>query len=295
MVETVIGIVAGFVLSVGITRYYYRLSVRHRLAVYGLQAFQVMSDLDPVLEMGFSVEFNETPVENLTVMELLIVNEGSHPIRDCVEPLSIQLPDSVRLLGVTIPYINPEGREVSVEAEPKNRLRYPFNLLNPGEYFLTKVVVDGYVHLEELSITIAADNLPPRLKPKPGARVTTRKQAPIVRLITVLGVVLYALVGLYAVSLLSLLRRMRPDPMPAWLHLPLLYPATVVAGITSAVVIISAMGFLAFLISTFLGGTTPPARRFPVPETIRGRDESINIGFGIELWRDLRDHPGKSD
>jgi hypothetical protein len=177
-----------------------------------------MSDLDPEIRKNFTVEFHDTPVKNLTVLELVIANEGTHPIRDCVEPLAVRLPDSVSLLDVTVPYVNPEGRHVSAAVKSKHHFEYLFSILNPREYFLTKIVADGYVDLEESSITIGADNLPPRIKPQFSDRVETTKCTPIGVAIGLGGVALYVFLGLYAISILSLLRRVNKSLFPAWFY-----------------------------------------------------------------------------
>ena len=145
MVETIIGIIAGLIITIVISHYYYyyRLGARHRLAVYILQAFQAMSDMDPDIKKDFTVEFNGTPIRNLTVLELLMANEGTHPIRDYIEPLSIRMPESVNLLNVTVPYVYPEGRYVDAVVKSEHSFEYQFSILNPREYFLTKIVADG--------------------------------------------------------------------------------------------------------------------------------------------------------
>jgi hypothetical protein len=290
--ETIVGIIAGLIVTIVISRYYYRLGSRHRLAIYVLQAFQVMSDLDPEIKKNFTVEFHDMPVKDLTVLELVIANEGTHSIRDCVEPLAATLPDGVSLLDVTVPYVNPEGRHVSAAVKSKQHFEYPFSILNPREYFFTKIVTDGYIDLDELSITIAADNLPPRIKPQFGERVETTKRTPIGVAVGIIGVVVYVFIGLYAVSILSLLRHANKALLPSWLHIPLPYPASMVATMTLILAISSVVLCLAFLLAALFGGTFPPSRRFPLPEALRGGNQPIRAALGLEIWRD---RPGKPD
>jgi hypothetical protein len=204
VVETIIGIVAGLIITIVISRYYYKLSARHRLSVYVLQAFQAMSDVDAEIRKHLTVEFHGSPVKNLAILELLIVNEGTHSIRDYVEPLAVQLPTDVRLLDVTVPYVSPEGRRVSPEAKSDRSFEYRFSILNPREYFLTKIIADGLIDLDTLSITIAADNLPARLKPQINSRVETSKHTLVTLLVNLTGVAIGVFLGLYAVSLSSL-------------------------------------------------------------------------------------------
>ena len=294
MVETIIGVIAGLIITIVISRYYYRLGVRHRLAVYVLQAFQAMSDLDSDIKKDFTVEFNGTPVRDLTVLELLIANEGTHPIRDYVEPLSFQMPDGVHLLNVTVPYVYPEGRHVNAVVKSKHSFEYQFSILNPREYFLTKIVADGYIDRDELLISIGADNLPPRLRLEINDRVETGKRSPVGSLISLAIAAIYVFFGLYLVSVLSLLRHVNRNILPMWLHLPLLYPGSMIAVMTIILTLSVAMLFLGFVFAALLGGAFPPNRRFPLPEALTRKDRPIRIGAGgLKMWREDDDKPGE--
>jgi hypothetical protein len=291
VVETIIGIIAGLMITIVISRYYYRLGARHRLAIYVLQAFQAMSDLDPDIKKYFTVEFNGTPVRNLTVLELLVANSGTHPIRDYIEPLSIQMQDTVNLLNVTVPYVYPEGRHVNAIVKSEHSFEYQFSILNPREYFLTKIVADGYIDRDELLISIAADNLPPRLKPEIGDRIETRRRSPVGSLISIALAAIYVFSGLYLISVLSLLWHVNRSLLPAWLHLPLPYPGSMVTVMTIIFILLDAMLFLGFTLAALFGGAFPSNRRFPLPDALAGKDRPLRVGAGVEIWRE---NDGKS-
>ena len=284
MVETIIGIAAGLIITIIISRYYYRLSVRHRLSVYVLQAFQVMSDVDRDIKKDFTVKFKDTQVKNLTILELLIVNQGTHPIRDCVEPLAIEFPEGTALLDATVPYVNPEGRHVRAEVISDRRFEYHFSILNPREYFLTKIVADGFIDLERLLITIGADNLPPRLMPRIGDRVETERHTKVVLGVNLIGAIVTAFFGLFAVSVLSLVQVF--SGVQLWDNLPSPYPTTMVGTIAFVLLILNAVLCLGFILAILFGGAFPPSHRFPLPESVRGNDQPIRVGLGLFVGKD---------
>ena len=286
VIETIIGIIAGLVITIIISRYYYRLGARRRLSVYVLRSFQAMSDLDPDIKKDFSVEFNGAPVRSLTVLDLLIANEGTHPVRDYVEPLSIQMPDGVNLLNVMIPYVYPEGRHADVIVKSGHSFEYQFSILNPREYFLTKIVADGYIDADELLITITADNLPPRIKPEAGDHIEAGKRSPIGSLAGLAAAAIYAFSGLCLVSMLSLLWHVNRNLLPAWLHLPMPYPASMVAVMTIIYILLDAMLILAAIFAALSGHVFLSNRRFPLPEAVAGKDRPLRVGAGVEIWRE---------
>lgn len=285
MIETIFGIVAGLIVTVVISRYYYHLSAKHRLSLYVLQTFEVISDVDPDVAKDFSIEFCNKPVRNLTVLELLIVNEGTHPVRDCVEPLAVKFPDDVTLLDVKIPYVHPEGRRVLAEVTSGRGFEYNFSILNPREYFLTKIIADGYIDLSRSMITIGADNLPPTLKPQIGWRVETAKHTNTALAINLGGAALSAFVTLFAVSILSLIPHLNRSTLPPWLRLPLPYPVPMVAVIAALLLVAYTGLFVWFVLAMLFGGTFPPPRRFLIPEAIRGDDHLIRAGAGVLFER----------
>jgi hypothetical protein len=286
MIETIVGIIAGLIITVVISRYYYRLSVRHRLSVYVLQAFQVMSDVDADIRKNLKAEFYGSPVENLTILELLFVNEGTHSIRDYVEPLSVQLPAGVKLLDVTVPYVNPNERRVTVRVNPDADFEYNFSILNPREYFLTKIISDGFIDLDELTITIAADNLPARIKPQISDRVETSRHTLAALVFNLAGLAVTAFAALFFVSLLSIVERANKGILPQSLAFPLLYPASMVAVIAVLFIVSNGVLCIGFILSIVFGGRFPPPRRFPLPESVRGRDQPIKAGLGFWLGKD---------
>jgi hypothetical protein len=281
MIETIIGIVVGLIITVAVARYYYRLSVRHRLSAYVLQAFRAMPDVDPDIRKDLTVEFHGAPVRNLTILELLIVNEGTHSIRDCAEPLAVHLPADVTLLDVTVPYVSPEGRRVVPAVKSNHSFEYDFSILNPREYFLTKIIADGPVDLNALSITIAADNLPPRLKAQVNNRIETSKDTLGVLGLNLTAIATAVFFGLYMISLLSLAAHIDKGLFPAWLNPPMPYPISMLAVITVIYVILATVICLGFILAIVFGGTFPPSRRYLLPASVKKYDQPIKAGLGL--------------
>jgi hypothetical protein len=140
-----------------------------------------------------------------------------------------------------------------------------------------------------LSITIAADNLPPRLKPEIPTRLETGKRTPAPYVLNLIMCAVWVFFGLYSTSILSMARHINKGVLPAWLDVPMPYPLSMVTVLTIIFIIVDALICLGFVLATVFGGTFPPTRRFPLPDTVGGGDQPIRGAFGLELGIDRSD------
>lgn len=204
VVTTLIGVVVAILAA----RYYYVRSSKHRLAAYSIPYPGIFYGVDPEVREGLSIQFRGETVKHLSVVEFLIANEGAGPIRDSIEPLTLDVGEEVRIVDVSVTYVQPEGRKVAVNPTSKHEFRCEFALLNPNEYFYVKVIADGPIKRSDVKCTITADNLPPKIKVESASGVnigTDAKQTNLEMLIPaglmIVSAAIFALplVGLYKV------------------------------------------------------------------------------------------------
>lgn len=154
----------GVIGSALVSRHYFRKSFRKELTPY-LQFFSSpLTGIDPSVRRELKVTYQGQIIENLCEVQLLIANTGDKAIRDVVEPLAVSIPDGARLLDAAVMYASPEGRRVELAiSDAKDRVAFLAPLLNSGDFFIAKLLLDGSVQPRQWVFTIAADELPPRL------------------------------------------------------------------------------------------------------------------------------------
>jgi|GEM_PF-4437277 len=159
--SVLIGVAATFVAD----HIYFRRSLRKALTPYVQFSSSPMSRMNAKVRAELDVSFRGQPVCNLYEVQFLIANTGATPIRDIIEPLSILIPDGCTLLDANVVYISPTGRKISLYALPeKNKVNFDIHVLNGGEFFIVKLVINGDPDLSSFVFEIVADGLPPTLE-----------------------------------------------------------------------------------------------------------------------------------
>lgn len=153
----------GVTVAVLAARHYYTRSAKHRLAVYVLPAPPIFENVDPDTRRDLSIQFRGVAVGELSVMEFLVANEGAHPIREPLAPLTFLVDETIRIVDASITYVQPDGREVAAEVKSSTEFVCKFDLLNPDEYFYVKLIADGRLRRSAIKCRITAENLPPNL------------------------------------------------------------------------------------------------------------------------------------
>ena len=169
ILETVLGVVIGAVVTVLVSRYYFRRSISKRLSVYRLLDSFVFDGITPDVRKELQFRFHDRNVNELQQVVFLVANDGERAIRDVIEPLGLAIPREIEVLDASIVYRQPEGlmAEIIVEPNAPNslNLKFTFPLLNKGEFFVVKLLLSGRFRFSSLSIL--CDDLPRTIKTEP--------------------------------------------------------------------------------------------------------------------------------
>ena len=195
---------SGIIATVLVTKYYFRRSLEKSLTPYIQFSSSPLKDIDPAVRKALEVKYQDHAIDNLYEIQFLIANTGFKAIRDVIEPLTLIIPEKCTLLDASVLHVDPQGRTIDLEmSDDKKELRYVFPLLNSGEFFITKLLLNGTPSEEDFSFSIVSDELPPTLAPAPlpyDSIGTSRKrefQFPLLivgLLITVLGLAIVKLI-----------------------------------------------------------------------------------------------------
>ena len=170
------GIIIGAVITYIVSKYFFKKSIKEKSLTPFLQfSSRLFSEIDPELKKELIVNYKNTKVDNITQTQFLIANDGDIPIRDIIEPLKLSIPKKNKIFSVSIIHIEPDGRKIDykiIETETENIIQFSIQLLNAGEYFVVKILVqdslptDEKEELENIKYTfsITADDLQPTLE-----------------------------------------------------------------------------------------------------------------------------------
>ena len=165
------GVILGIATTLFVARYYYKRSIYKRLNIYVHFSTSILDGIDSSTRSDINVSYRGTTIDDLFQLQFFVANEGNRPIRDLLEPLSLRLPDRVRVLDASIIYVNPSGRKISINRDlaenSSNLIIFDIPLLNAGDFFLTKILLKDAINARDLQFNIAVDDLPPIIKPQP--------------------------------------------------------------------------------------------------------------------------------
>jgi hypothetical protein len=162
-----VSLLFGIVGSIVVSRYYFRESFKKSLTPYIQYYSSPFRDIDPEVKKSIAINYVGNPIDNLFEVHFLIANTGDKAIRDVIEPLTLLFPGDCILLDASIAHRHPEGTSVEVKrSEDSKKLSFPFKLLNSGDFFIVKILLDGSPKLQDLAFSIVVDELPPMLKPQ---------------------------------------------------------------------------------------------------------------------------------
>ena len=173
------GIIIGAIITFLVSKYFFRKSIKEKTLKPFIQfESKLFSELDPELKEDLIVKYKNHNVDNIIQAQFLVANSGDIPIRDIIEPLRLTLPKENRIFSVNIVHIEPDGREIKhriVENELNNIIEFKIPLLNGGDFFVFKILVQDKLPEENeqeeknkeksiFNFSITADDLPPKLK-----------------------------------------------------------------------------------------------------------------------------------
>ena len=161
---TIVTTLIGIIVTILVSNVYYKKSFKKSLTPYIQFVSDPLEGIDSEVRRDLKIQYQDHEIENINEIQFLIANTGDKAIRDIIEPLSLRLPTKKQLLDATILYVNPEGRKVETEIiKEKNQVSFLFPLLNSGDFFITKLLVNGKSSQKDFNFTIISDELPPTL------------------------------------------------------------------------------------------------------------------------------------
>jgi hypothetical protein len=216
--STVLGIVIGVVATIIVGHYYFKRTTNKSIAVYLTLNSRIFAGIESSVREQLKFYFHDSEVRDLSQIEFIIANDGERAIRDCIEPLSLQMPVGVEILDASILYRKPEQLIADVEQNISTigvaQLRFRFPLLNQGDFFLVKLLLNGSLKRDDLEFHILADDLPRAIKAKrlPAQSTTTAKPRVEWSGVVVGGILV--LLGLSQAYAMYLLYRASPQFFP---------------------------------------------------------------------------------
>lgn len=170
-------LIIGVIATVWISRYYFKRTTDKSLTPYLQFMSSLFNGVDPSVRESLKIAYKGTPVTELLEVQFLIANTGERPIRDIIAPLTMLVPENCLLLDASMLHVAPEGREVGIQHTPQAVI-FRFPLLNTGEFFITKLLLQGKAKPKDFKFSITVDDLPPLLNaiPMPPELIESEKK-----------------------------------------------------------------------------------------------------------------------
>lgn len=157
-------LIAGVVATVWVSAYYFRRSLTKSLTPYVQFTSKPFQGISADVRKALQVTYAGVPVEDLYEVQFLIANTGDKAIRDLIEPLFLSIPEKSTLLDASVLHAEPSGLKTTLTIPDDRRsISIDFPLLNKGDFFVLKVLLNGAPQLEELRFSILVDELPRQL------------------------------------------------------------------------------------------------------------------------------------
>lgn len=266
-------LIIGVVATVWVSRYYFKRTTDKSLTPYLQFMSSLFNGVDPSVRESLKIDYKGTAVTELLEVQFLIANTGERPIRDVIAPLSLSIPENCSLLDASMLHISPEGREVEIKHTPQSVV-FRFPLLNTGEFFITKLLLQGTAKPADFKFTVTVDDLPPVLSAVPmppelieGERKRKFEWEPLVigSILTVIGASVAALTYLqWPVLYRSWGQGLLASFHENWLVLG----SSAVAAIPALLLLV---GGPMLCVGAFTDFSFPKRRRFRVPDGLHRR------------------------
>lgn len=276
IVNTIIGVLIGMAATVAITHYYFRRTTKKSLGIYKLLISHTFTGIEQELREQLRFTYQNKEIEDLLQIEFIVANDGEKAISNVIEPLRFTLPEGVQLLNASVLHRHPNSLDASIELdageENSDTISFRFPLLNKGDFFVVKLLLNGQLESDNLEFSLLADDLPRSLRMRwiPPSAFHQRKLRPEWAAITV-GLIPVGL-AVWLGWVLILIKNARPElsPIP-WSDFTLSLESAVL--ILPAIVLLIALGFIGIALIVSIGfdefSTTGP--RFPLPKELRNR------------------------
>lgn len=272
---TIISII-GLAATVLVSRYYFNRTVNKHLSAFVTLSNRVFAGVEPAVRNNLEIKYNREDVKELQQIDLVIANDGNRAIRDCIEPLTLRISKPARILDTSVLHRSPSdlGVELSHSQDGSGvpSVCCSFPLLNVGEFFYVKLLLDQHVNSSDISCHILCDDLPRRFETKHlPSSATTKSQRSVEWVgVGIGGSILVALAAHLTVLWNCYLAKPSIFPYPwdtfqaSWGETPALFVNAI------GIVIFFALG-LTTLIGMGFEDFFDRNPRFPLPDKLRGR------------------------
>lgn len=160
-----VSLLVGIIVTILVSNHYFRRSTRKSLTPFIQFSSSVFQGIDSAVKDSLNIEYNQVKINDLFEIQFLIANTGERAIRDIITPLALHVPKASRILDASILYIQPKGREVFISVEGSDVV-FEFPLLNPEDFFIAKILLEGEPKDKDFSFSISVDDLPPTIYPR---------------------------------------------------------------------------------------------------------------------------------
>jgi len=161
----IVSIVICILATILVSNHYFRRSKKKSLTPYIQFSTSVFRGVVSSIRDSLKIKYKEVEIKDLFEIQFLIANTGERAIRDIIKPLALHIPESFQILDASILHISPKGREIFITVEGSDII-FDFPLLNSGDFFISKILIEGEPDYEDFSFSISVDDLPPTLKPR---------------------------------------------------------------------------------------------------------------------------------
>jgi hypothetical protein len=162
-------LIISIAITVIVSHYYFRRGQKKNIEIYFHYLTSVFGGIDKSVKDNLNISYQKKYVKDLIQLQFIVSNQGEVSLKNAIKPLTFELPSSVNVLDVKIPYVEPSGREINYSIiKLKNRktnIVFQFPVLNKKEGFIVKILLTGELNPKETKFTITDDGLPPEIKP----------------------------------------------------------------------------------------------------------------------------------
>ena len=272
LIIAIVSVVVGVAVTLLVGHYYFRRTVNKALTPFVHFTTSLFRGVSPEVREELQIHYRGVRVTEVQELQFLIANTGDRAIRDVIEPLTVAIPPTCSLLNAAVLHVSPSERVVEVIPEVV-RVRVKFPLLNSGEFFVLRLLLNGEATAKDFQFRITADDLPPvlatqRLEPDLVTSSEKRRFEPALFFTSVMF-------GIFAMALATVVyRQWATAVFPrsgfwSWIPASSWDTALLIAAAIPPLLLIVLSVMLFF--GSFANFSFPPRRRFILPTDLLRR------------------------
>lgn len=159
LVIAIVSVVIGVAATLFVGHYYFRQTVNKALTPFVHFTTHLFRGVSPEVREALQIHYRGVRVTEVQELQFLIANTGQRAIRDVLEPLTVSIPPTCSLLDAAVLHISPGERVVKATPQ-ESRVVLEFPLLNSGEFFVLRLLLNGQAKAKDFQFRITADDLP---------------------------------------------------------------------------------------------------------------------------------------